>query len=109
MVSDSGQDQPFDEYSDNFTVTITPFGANLSFAVREAHPSAGRVSQSTHLGTIRMSIEHLKTMVVVLRRQIRTVEESTGVRAEVPMDVLNQLGIPPEDWQTFWSTDSWGN
>ena len=102
MVSES-QDQPFDKYADNFTVTITPYGANLSFGLREAHPSAGRVPQSAHLGTIRTSVEHLKTMVMVLQRQIRTMEGQTGVRAEVPRDVLNQLGISPEDWQVFWT------
>ena len=104
MPDDSSGRKPFDEYADQFTITITPFGANLSFGVREAHPSAGRAPQSEHLGTIRMSVEHLKTMVMVVRRQILSVERETGVKAEVPRSILNQLQISPEDWESLWKS-----
>jgi len=102
MAEANSQDEQLDVYSDQFTITLTPFGANLSFAVREPHPSAGRPPQSKHLGTIRMSVEHLKTMVMLIRRQILQAEHDTGVNAEVPRDILNQLQIPLEDWQSFW-------
>ncbi len=102
MTDESKRREPFDLYADQFTITITPFGANLSFGVREAHPSPSQTPQSQHLGTVRMSVAHLKTMVMVIRRQILKVERQTGVRAEVPRDVLNQLQIPPEDWDSLW-------
>ncbi|MDP2952858.1 MAG: hypothetical protein Q8O76_06040 [Chloroflexota bacterium] len=95
-------DKPFDEYADAFTITLTPFGANLSFQVREAHPSPGRPQQVHDLGTIRMSVEHLKTMVMIIRRQVLKVEEETRVKAEVPPAILQQLQIPLEDWEAFW-------
>ena len=95
-------EEPFDTYADQFTVTLTPFGANLSFGVREPHPSAAQAPQAQNLGTVRMSVEHLKTMVMVIRRQILVVESQTGIRADVPRDILNQLQISPEDWDTFW-------
>ena len=104
MTSESRRREAFDEYADAFTVTITPFGANLSFSVREAHPASSRVPEMTNLGTVRMSVEHLKTMIMVIRRQVNTVERESGVRAEVPLSVLNQLRIAPEDWQAFWGT-----
>ena len=94
--------QIFDEYSDMFTVTVTPFGANLSFGVREAHPSAGRQQQTQHLGTLRMSVQHLKTMVMIVRRQILAVENESRVSADVPQSILSQLNIPQEDWEDFW-------
>jgi len=97
-------DEEFDEFADQFTVTITPFGANLSFAMREAHPSAGHPPQAKTLGTIRMSVEHMKTMVMILRRQIRQVETQTGVKAEVPLEILNQLQISQGDWDDFWKS-----
>ena len=97
-------DEQFDEFADQFTITITPFGANLSFAVREAHPSAGKPPQAQTLGTIRMSVEHLKTMVMILRRQIREVETKTGVKAEVPQEIFNQLQISKDDWDEFWKS-----
>jgi len=102
MADDAKRREPFEEYSDAFTITLTPFGANLSFAVREAHPSSGKSPQIDHLGTIRMSVEHLKTMIMVIRRQILEVEDQTRIKAEVPRDILQQLRIAPEDWEAFW-------
>jgi len=97
-------DEEFDVFADQFTTTITPFGANLSFSVREAHPSPGKSPQAKTLGTIRMSVEHMKTMVMLLRRQIRQVETQTGVKAEVPQEILNQLQISKDDWDEFWKS-----
>lgn len=48
----------FDVYSDQFSITLTPFGANLSFAIREAHPSPTASPQVKQIGTVRMSAEH---------------------------------------------------
>jgi len=94
--------EPFDLYTDAFTVTITPFGANVSFSLREAHPSPGKSPQLQHLGTLRMSVEHLKTLIWITRNQIRRVETELGTKADVPRNVLNQLQIPPDDWDDFW-------
>ncbi len=96
----------FDLYADAFTITITPFGANLSFGVREPHPSSGKVPQIKNLGTMRMSVEHLKTMVMIVRNQVRRIEDEMGVRAEMPRSILAQMNIPPEDWDAFWRRDS---
>lgn len=94
--------EAFDVYVDQFTITITPFGANLSFAVREPHPAPARAPRSEDLGTVRMSVEHLKTMLMIIRRQILMVERETDVKVEVPRSILNQLQISPEDWDSFW-------
>ena len=101
-MADDIKQETFDVYSDGFTVTITPFGANLSFSIREAHPSPSKPPQSQHLGTLRMSTEHLKVVVWIARKQVRHVEGQMGVKAEVPRDILNQLGIPPDEWDEFW-------
>ena len=93
----------FDLYSDAFTVTVTPWGANLSFQLREAHPSPTSVQQPAHLGTIRMSNEHLKTVIFMLRRQVLLHEEGTGTSYAVPTQILSQLGIAREDWDAFWA------
>lgn len=95
--------EPFDLYSDAFTITISPWGANLSFQLHEAHPAPATVNQPTRLGTIRMSNEHMKAMVFMLRRQILQHEAGNGVQCDVPTGVLSQLGIPREDWDAFWA------
>lgn len=97
-------EQPFDVYADAFLITLSPFGANVSFEIREAHPSAQRAQTTTRLGTVRMSLEHLKVMVVMMIKQVKALEEQSGVRYEVPTNVLSQLQIAPEDWDTFWKS-----
>ena len=105
MTTSPEEHVAFDKYADQFTITITPFGANLSFGAREPHPATARTPQNQHLGTIRMSVEHLKVMTMVIRKQILQVERESGVKAEVSIMMLNQLQIPPEDWETFWRSD----
>lgn len=94
---------PFDKYSDNFTVSVNPWGANLTFSLSEAHPTPAAINQPARLGTIRMSNEHVKAMAFILTRHMLHHEQSSGVKYELPTAVLSQLGIAPEDWNSFWS------
>ncbi len=55
------------------------------------------------MATVRMSLEHLKVMTFILRRQLMQHERQTGTRIPVPIEVLNGLGISPEDWDAFWA------
>ena len=103
MPEETSPKEPFDIYADQFLVTITPFGANLTFGVREPHASTGKVPETRWLGTVRMSAEHLKTMVMMVQRQVVKVEEGAGVKAEVSRQILAQFGIQGEDWDKFWS------
>ena len=100
--------ESFDVYSDTFTVTTTPWGASLSFQLRPPHPipqsDQEPFEQSTQLGTVRMSNEHLKVMVYMIARQVRRQEIDTGVQFEIPQSVLEQLGIQSVDWNTFWTS-----
>jgi len=95
--------EPFDVYADAFLVTITPFGANLSFERRDAHPSPNAPPSMTRLGTVRMSVEHLKVITMMVRNQIRLAESQSGIRFDVDTGVLSQLRIAREDWDLFWS------
>ena len=94
--------ESFDIYSDAFTVTTTPWGANLSFQLHEAHPVPSRVTPAQTLGTIRMSNEHLKVMAFIIIRQVRLHEERERVQFEVSTAVLSQMGIAREDWDALW-------
>ncbi len=104
MPEETAPSAQFDLYADQFVVSTTPFGANLSFGVREAHPTTARAPQTTMHGTIRMSVEHLKIMVYMIRRQVMKAEHDAGVKAEVAPQILNQLDIHPEDWDGFWQS-----
>ena len=93
---------PFDIYSDVFAISITPWGANLSFQLREAHPTTVSPKQPKQQGTVRMSNEHLKTLTFMCTRQLKKFERDNGVQCQVPNQVLAQLGIAPDDWDAFW-------
>ena len=95
--------EPIDIYSDQFQVTIGPFGCVLNFMVTNAQPPPpGAPQPADRLASIRLSTEHLKVMTYVLRRQVLDYEQRTGVRVPVPLEVINGLRIGPEDWEGFW-------
>ena len=94
--------EPIDIYSDQFMVTTTSWGANLSFLVNTPHPEPTKPTPAERVATIRMSNEHLKVMAMVIVRQIKKMEAETGIRIDVDRRVLNSLGIAPEDWDSFW-------
>lgn len=45
-----------------------------------------------------MSLEHVKVMTMLLKRQIKAFEEQTGVSINIPRQVFNGLGLSQEDW-----------
>jgi hypothetical protein len=49
-----------------------------------------------------MSLEHLKVMVFLLLRQVRQFEAEQGFRIEIPLKLLNEMGIGFEDWEAVW-------
>lgn len=95
--------EPVDIYSDAFQLNTGPYGACLNFMLSPSTPPApGKMAQSDTLATVRMSLEHLKLMTFVLRRQIMSHEQQTGVDIQVPSQVLNSLAISVEDWDSLW-------
>lgn len=95
--------ESFDIYSDSFQINTGPYGCTLNFMLSPSTPPApGKTPQHETLATIRMSLEHLKLMTFVLRRQIMLHEQQTGVNIQVPTQVLNSLSISPEDWDSLW-------
>jgi hypothetical protein len=98
--------EPIDVYSDQFQVNLGPYGCTLNFMLSSATPPApGSVPQAERMATIRMSLQHLKVVAFVLRRQILLVERETGVKTDIPMQVLNSVQISREDWDAFWKGD----
>ena len=92
-----------DIYTDQFQLNTGPYGCTLNFLLSDpTPPSPGAPPQANRVATVRMSLEHLKTMTFIQRRQILLQEKQTGVKIEVPIQVLNALHISPEDWQGFW-------
>lgn len=96
--------EQFDVYSDQFLLTTTPFGANLSFSVNTPHPEQSKPVPAERIGTIRMSNEHLKVMAMIIVRQIKKMESETGVKIQIDKRVINGIGMAPNEWDEFWKT-----
>jgi hypothetical protein len=96
--------EPFDVYTDSFQVTLGAWGATLNFSLSSNTPPApGAQPQSTPLGAVRTSLEHLKVMSFMLKRQISQFEAGQQITIELPTQVLSATGIPKEDWDAFWT------
>lgn len=95
--------EPIEVYADQFVVTLTPYGASLSFEVSVPHPSGHAPQPAQRVATIRMSTEHLKTVAFTIVRHVKKMESEFGVTYNIPSQVLGQLGIGREDWDDFWA------
>jgi hypothetical protein len=95
--------EAIDVYADQVGVNLGPFGCALNFAVSAPLPApGGAVVSGQPIATVRMSLEHLKLMVFLLRRQLKEYERGSGVQIAIPQDVLNQLRVGREDWNECW-------
>jgi hypothetical protein len=93
----------FDEFIDQFTIGAGPYGVAMNFKKSSPKPVApGSVPPTEEIGTIRMSLEHLKIMAFVLKRQVNDIESQLGIEIPLPMMVMHALQIAPEDWTEFW-------
>ena len=96
-------DAPIDVYSDSMGINLGPLGCSLVFSVTSAGPVIPGVQQQTEkVAVIRVSLEHVKMMAYIFRRQILEYERQSGTRISIPLDVLNQLRIGREDWDECW-------
>lgn len=85
-------------YVDKSTVTISPFGAALSFGLNPPHPSPGQQQSAPDTVRLRMSLEHAKLVSMLLRRQLKLFEEQMGAKINMPSQVYNSVGLSQEDW-----------
>jgi hypothetical protein len=96
--------EPVDVYSDQFQLTVGPLGCTMNFSLTSPRPVApGAPPQAELLASVRTSLEHLKLMAFIVRRQVVQYERSSGTRVELPTEVLNALQIGKEDWDSFWN------
>ena len=96
-----------DVYSDQMGMTLGPFGCAINFSQSLAvPPSSGVIGAGHPVATVRMSLEHLKVMIFLLRRQVSQYERERGIKVPIPLEVLNQLHIGPEDWREVWGADT---
>ncbi len=85
-------------YIDQFRVTVGPFGGAMTFALSDPHPSPGQIQPPQDTVRIRMSLEHMKVMAMLIKRQIKAYEEQAAAPVNIPRQVYNNMGLSQEDW-----------
>jgi hypothetical protein len=68
-------------------------------------PSPGTPPKSERQATVRMSLEHMKVMSFIMQRSVKQYEAQTGTTIQIPMQMLNQMGISLEDWDACWKRE----
>ncbi len=81
-------------YSDVYSIRSSPWGVAVSFSVASPKDDI----EGHDVCIVRLSHETAKTLAMMLRRQLRQYERDTKTTIAVPRDVLNALGLAPEDW-----------
>ena len=90
-------DEVPDLYVDSFRITITPYGVNLTFARSEPHPAPAAARQEAPQAVLRMSLEHAKSIAMLMRKQLKAYERENG-EINLPPGLYTNLGVAREDW-----------
>ena len=85
-------------YVDQLRITLGAYGGAITFGLTPAHPPPGQMQPAQDLVRLRMSLEHVKVMTMILKRQVKAFEEQTGIAINIPRAVYNGLGLSQEDW-----------
>ena len=93
-------------FIDQFQLNTSPYGATLNFMLTDPMPpSPGTPPKSERQATVRMSLEHMKVMSFIMQRSVKQYEAQTGTTIQIPMQMLNQMGISLEDWDACWKRE----
>ena len=90
---------PLDAMVDSFTFATNPYGMIIKFAQSQENNALPR-----SVSTIRVSFEHAKAMVYILKRMIIAQEAQVQRQYPIAADVLVAMGTNDHDWQAFWRT-----
>ena len=84
-------------YVDQFHMNISPYGTAITFGLANPNQAAGQALTRDTV-RLRMSLEHMKIMAIIFKRNLKAYEEQMQATVNIPRTVLNQLGLSQEDW-----------
>jgi Protein of unknown function (DUF3467). len=84
-------------YTDGVEFQFSPYTVTLSFTM--APVGRGATAPPERVANVRMSLEHAKILAILMRKNLKGVEDQLGAQIVLPSAVYQQLGISPqEDW-----------
>jgi hypothetical protein len=84
-------------YVDQFRMNLNPYGAAITFGLASPNPTTGQ-AQVNDTFLVRMSLEHMKVMAMILKKNLKAYEEQLQAPINLPRQILNQMGLSNEDW-----------
>ena len=84
-------------FADLLRVHINAWSAVVDFGIRGTQAGEDNKVQAR----VRMPLSQAKVLALLALRQIREYEVRSNITVDLPNEVLQQLGIPPEDWRRF--------
>lgn len=81
-------------YSDVFYLRSGPWGVATTFSVASPKEDI----DGHDVCVVRLSHETAKTLSMMIRQQLKKYERDSKTSIAVPQEVLNSLGLAPEDW-----------
>lgn len=88
---------PEEHFSDVFWSHVNPWSCAITFGLRMTRPE----EKDRPTVRIRMPLQQGKALAVILLRNIRQYEQQSGADIDLPLQVLQALNIPREDWERF--------
>lgn len=91
---------PPDVYADQFTMAQSAYGLAITFAKSSTTPTIpGQAARGEPQVIVRMSLEHAKMMVMLLRKNLRQYElEHLGDPIRLPRALMEQQSLDEKDW-----------
>lgn len=88
-----------DVYVDQLAMAQSAWGITLILSKSRSDPSPTRAVPGDPQVVVRMSLEHAKAMIMVMRRTLKQYElESLGDPIRIPKAQLAGMGLSEDDW-----------
>jgi len=89
-----------DVYCDQFSFTTSPYGVALTFGLTpNIAPSVPGTVPAQPQVVVRMSLEHAKSMAMLIRKNLKQYElEILGDPIRIPDKVLQGMNLSQSDW-----------
>ena len=84
-------------YVDQFRMNLNPYGGAVTLGLATPNPTTGQAQVNDTL-LVRMSLEHMKVMAMILKKNLKGYEEQLQAPINLPRQILNQMGLSNEDW-----------
>ena len=98
--------EPFDIYSDYTTFWMNHWGMAVSFFLQpgvRSTPTEDAAQIGKLLGTVRLSNEHMKSVLFSMARTIVSEEDRTGANYDLTDELCRQMGVSTDQWTSFWN------